>query len=243
MNKYYKIVHFSLRNISFDWQILQSIFTIGLPSGIQQMVISFGFMVLQSMINSFGDDVIAGFNAASKLDSFAMMPIMNFGMAISTFVAQNIGAQKIERVQAGSRAAIITCLFMSIITSGIVWLFCKPLLMLFNQDPGVVAAGADYIYRVVPFYFILGLTFIYSGIMRGYGASFVPMLISIFTQIIIRLPSAYYLTDLLGTANGIWWSFPVSWFLGFIICYIYYKTGIWRKHSPFHKHQAKQNEI
>lgn len=237
VNKYYKTIHFSLKNLAFDWQILKSIFTIGLPSGIQQMVISLGFMVLQSMINAFGDDVIAGFNAASKLDSFAMMPIMNFGMAISTFVAQNVGARKTERVQEGSNAAFLTCVIMSAVISAVICIFCKPLLMLFNQDPAVLAAGAAYIYRVVPFYFILGLTFIYSGIMRGYGASLVPMLISVFSQIIIRLPCAYYLTKLLDSANGIWWSFSVSWVLGFIFCYVYYKAGVWKKQSPLYKEQ------
>ncbi|MCI8336415.1 MAG: MATE family efflux transporter [Peptococcaceae bacterium] len=237
VNKYYKTIHFGLKGMEFDGQILKSIFMIGLPAGIQQMVVSVGFIVLQSMINSFGEDVISGFNAASKLDSFAIMPIMNFGMAISTFVAQNVGARKTERVKEGSNAAILTCVVLSIIISAGLWLFCEPLLKLFNKDPGVIAAGADYIYRVVPFYFLLGLTFIYSGIMRGYGAALIPMLISVFTQIIIRLPSAYYLIRMLDSANGIWWSFPVSWILGFILCYGYYKFGGWRKSAPVGKHQ------
>lgn len=242
VNKYYDAVHFSLKGIEFDTGILKSIFMIGLPAGIQQMVVSVGFIVLQSMINSFGDDVIAGFNAASKLDSFAIMPIMNFGMAISTFVAQNVGANKTERVKEGSRAAILTCVIMSIIISAFIWVFCEPLLKLFNKDPGVVEAGSAYIYRVVPLYFLLGLTFIYSGIMRGYGASFVPMLISVFSQIIIRLPSAYFLTKLLNSSNGIWWSFPVGWILGFIFCYVYYKLGNWKKHAPVNKQQEPITE-
>lgn len=229
VNRYYKTIHFSLKGIAFDRQILKSIFAIGFPAGIQQMVVSVGFIVLQSMINSFGDDVISGFNAASKLDAFAIMPIMNFGMAISTFVAQNVGAQKTERIKEGSRAAVLTCLIVSVVISAGLWFFCEPLLMLFNQDPGVLQAGAAYIYRAVPFYFLLGMTFIYSGIMRGYGAAFVPMMISVFSQIIIRLPSAYLLTKWLGSANGIWWSFPVGWVLGFLFCYVYYHVGNWRE--------------
>jgi putative MATE family efflux protein len=230
LNKHHKVFKISIKNLEFDKNILKQSIQIGLPSGVQQMVFSFGMMMLQGLINGFGGNTMAAFAAASKIDSFASMPIMNFGAAISTFVGQNIGANKPERVKKGLNTTLIMSTIMSMGISATLVLLGKPLVGIFTNEPQVIVEGANYINIVAPFYFVVGGMFIINGVHRGAGEAIFPMIISILSLWLIRIPAAYFLSSVLGS-NGIWWSIPAGWTFGAIVTVIYYRSGRWKNKS------------
>ncbi|WP_291573768.1 MATE family efflux transporter [Clostridium sp. UBA4548] len=246
LNRRHKVFKINIRHLEFDKAILKDSIRIGLPSGIQQMVFSFGMMMLQGLINGFGGNTMAAYAAASKIDSFASMPIMNFGAAISTFVGQNIGANKPERVKKGLNTTLIMSTVMSIGIALILILFAKPLVEIFTNEPQVVVEGANYINIVAPFYFVVGAMFIINGVHRGAGEAIFPMIISILSLWLIRLPIAYILSSFLGS-NGIWWSIPAGWTFGAIATVIYYRSGKWKNKSlvkvSFNNSEAPKEEL
>lgn len=227
LNKNHKVFKINVKAMKFDKEIFYKSVKLGLPGGIQQMVFSLGMMTMQGLINSFGGVTMAAFAAASKIDSFASMPIMNFGAAISTFVGQNIGANKPERVKKGLTTTLIMSTVMSIAISIVLILLGTPLVKLFTNDSSVVAEGLNYLYRVTPFYFVIGAMFIINGVVRGAGEAIFPMIASILSLWLVRLPVAYLLSPSLGS-NGIWWAIPIAWTFGFIITSLYFKSGKWK---------------
>jgi len=227
LNKNHTVFKINVKAMKFDKEIFYKSVKLGLPGGIQQMVFSLGMMTMQGLINSFGGVTMAAFAAASKIDSFASMPIMNFGAAISTFVGQNIGANKPERVKKGLTTTLIMSTVLSIAISIVLILLGTPLVKLFTNDSSVVSEGLNYLYRVTPFYFVIGAMFIINGVVRGAGEAIFPMIASILSLWLVRLPVAYLLSPSLGS-NGIWWAIPIAWTFGFIITSFYYKSGKWK---------------
>lgn len=227
LNKNHTVFKINVNAMKFDKEIFYKSVKLGLPGGIQQMVFSLGMMTMQGLINSFGGVTMAAFAAASKIDSFASMPIMNFGAAISTFVGQNIGANKPERVKKGLTTTLIMSTVMSIAISVVLIILGTPLVKLFTNDSSVVVEGLNYLYRVTPFYFVIGAMFIINGVVRGAGEAIFPMIASILSLWLVRLPVAYLLSPSLGS-NGIWWAIPIAWTFGFIITSLYYKSGKWK---------------
>jgi putative MATE family efflux protein len=242
LNKRHKVFKIDIKHLEFDKEILKQSIKIGLPSGIQQMVFSFGMMMLQGLINSFGGNTMAAYAAASKIDSFSAMPIMNFGAAISTFVGQNIGANKPERVKKGLNTTLIMSTVMSIGISVILIVLGKPLVGIFTSEPQVIVEGANYITIVAPFYLVVGAMFIINGVHRGAGDAIFPMIISILSLWLIRIPVAYFLSSFLGS-NGIWWSIPAGWTFGAIVTVIYYRTGKWKNKSLVKRNIAKESLV
>lgn len=229
LNKNHEVFKIKFKNIKFDKDIFKLTVKIGIPSGIQQVLFSFGMMAMQGLVNGFGANTMAGFNAATKVDSFASMPIMNFGAAISTFVGQNIGANKPERIKRGYNSTLIMTVGLSVATSIIINVFGVQLVSLFNTEPEVIKEGTAYIARVSSFYVLLAIMFISNGVMRGAGDTIFPMISSLLSMLIIRVPIAYFLAWKLKSSNGIWWSIPAGWLVGVIVTQIYYHTGRWKK--------------
>jgi len=220
LNKNHKVFKINVKAMKFDKDIFYKSVKLGLPGGIQQMVFSLGMMTMQGLINSFGGVTMAAFAAASKIDSFASMPIMNFGAA-------NIGANKPERVKKGLTTTLIMSTVMSIAISVVLILLGTPLVRLFTNDSSVVVEGLNYLHRVTPFYFVIGAMFIINGVVRGAGEAIFPMIASILSLWLVRLPVAYLLSPTLGS-NGIWWAIPIAWTFGFIITFLYFKSGKWK---------------
>jgi Na+-driven multidrug efflux pump len=186
-----------------------------------------GSLALLSIVNKFGTNVIAGFSVASRIDFIAMIPAMSFSQALSTFVGQNIGAGKTERIRSG----LISTVRMSggvTIISTVVILLCGQLIMsLFTKDSEVIRIGTQYLTIVSIFYAFITLMFIYNGVMRGAGDTLLPMFFSLISLWIIRVPLAYILSGRIGVA-GIWWSIPAGWFIGLALSFLYYKSGNWK---------------
>jgi len=227
VNKKYPFLKFSFKKISFDKQILLSTIKIGLPSGVQQMMIAGSVIVLAGLTNGFGTSAIAAFAVAGRLDSFAIMPAMNLSIGLSTFVGQNIGANKIERVKKGYIATLKIGTVISLVTTIVFILFGDLLIGMFNKDVDVIHIGHSYLYIVGAFYVVFSTMFITQGVIRGAGETLMPMLITICSLWIVRVPLAFYLSKHFGII-GVWWAIPIAWCVGLVLSQMYYFSGKWK---------------
>lgn len=227
LNRTHEILKVSLLPTKFDWKIFNQSLRIGLPSGMQQIFVALGMVALLRIVNQFGTDAMAAYTVAGRIDSFASLPAMNFSIALSAFVGQNIGAGNILRVRKGLKSTVIMVSIISISVSIFVAIFAHSLMEVFTKDITVIEIGAKYLQIVCIFYLFFAWMFAYAGVMRGAGDTLIPMFISLFSLWLIRIPVAWYLSNRIGI-EGIWWSIPIAWFLGFLASYIYYKTGNWK---------------
>jgi len=227
LNKFHNFMDFSPLKMRFDREIFKKSLKIGLPTGVQQTVVSIGFLALYRIVNMFGTPTIAAYSIVSRIDMFAAMPAMNFSSALSTFVGQNIGANKYERVKYGLNATLAMTSVISVIVSAVTIVFAGPLMYLFTNDVEVAEIGRQYIYIVSGFYLVFSTMFILNGVLRGAGDTFFPMIITILALWVIRIPVSYLMSLKLG-AEGIWWGIPIAWAFGVMATYTYYKTGRWK---------------
>ena len=230
INKYHSFLDFSPLRMKFDSGIFKKSLRIGLPSGFQQTFVAIGFLTLYKIVNIFGVPTIAAYSIAMRIDSFAIMPAMNFSAAISTFVGQNIGANKFERIGKGLKATLVMINIISLTVTIFSLIFAGSLMSLFTNSPEVIEIGKQYIYIVTPFYIVFSTMFILNGVLRGAGDTFVPMIITIIALWAIRLPVSWWLSGEIGS-NGIWWGIPIAWIFGVTISYFYYLSGIWKKRA------------
>jgi len=240
LNRTHELIKFNLREFSFDWEIFKQSLRIGLPTGVQQAFVALGMMALMRIVNGFGTDVVAGYTAAGRLDSLAVIPSMVFAQALATFVGQNIGAGKIDRVKRGLARTLLMSSAIAIGITVLVIIFKYPLMSLFTRDQAVIDIGGDYLTIVTAFYLLFTAMFTYGGVMRGAGDTLVPMFLTIISLWIVRIPAAVLLSQesipLFGWvikgagmgAEGIWWSIPTGWGIGLLLSIIYYRTGRWK---------------
>ena len=228
LNRTHSIIHFSLLNLKFDRDLFRKSMRIGLPTGVQQTVVAVGMMALIGIVNKFGTTVIAAYTVSARVNSLATLPAMNFANALSTFVGQNLGAGKESRVRKGYVETLKMSSVISIIVSAVVLLFGHFIMGLFTEDTGVIRVGVQYLTIVGSFYLVFSAMFATSGVLRGAGATVVPMITTILSLWLIRLPGAYFLSEKFG-AIGIWWSIPIGWVMGLLLAYAYYLTGWWKK--------------
>ena len=243
LNRNHELIKFNFREFAFDREIFRQSLRIGLPTGLQQTFVALGMMALMGIVNGFGTDVVAAYTAAGRLDSLAIIPSMVFSTALSTFVGQNIGAGKIDRVKRGLSRTMLMASAVAIGITLLVILFKFPLMRLFTTDEGVIGIGGEYLTIVTSFYLLFTGMFVYNGVMRGAGDTIVPMFITLISLWIIRIPAAVFLSQetiqVFGLtingaglgARGIWWSIPSGWGFGLIFSFIYYRTGRWKTKS------------
>ena len=237
LNRTQEIIRFSSEMFTFDKEIFKKSVEIGLPTGIQQMAVALGMTALLGIVNSFGTNTIAAYTVAGRIDSFAMMPAMNFSMALSTFVGQNLGANKKERVAKGLKSTLLITTLISIVFSAIAMLGGKIIMGFFTQDVEVINIGAEYFLIVSGFYIAFSVMFSINGVFRGAGDTIIPMFITLFALWAIRVPISYFLSGTWGAA-GIWWGIPIAWIAGTVFSIIYFRTGRWKK-KVIVKHDEK----
>jgi putative MATE family efflux protein len=228
LNTTHKLIRIAIKGLHFDREIFRQSVRIGLPTGIQQTLVAMGALALMGIVNKFGTNVIAGFSVASRLDALATIPAMSFSQALSTFVGQNIGANKAERIREGLIATVKMSGFVTIVTTIFIIFSGHILMSLFTNDTEVIRLGDQYLTIVSSFYIMFTLMFIYNGVMRGAGDTLVPMLFSLLSLWIIRIPMAWFLSGKIG-ATGIWWAIPAGWLIGLTLSFSYYKSGRWKK--------------
>ena len=219
------------KKIRIDKPMLMQIVRLGIPSGLQQMIVSFSNVLVMSYVNRFGSAAIAGFSSANKFDNFLGLPVNSFMLAITTFVGQNMGAKQIERVKKG----INTCMFMGIgivIAIGIpAYLFSDLCIRMFSQEADVIYYGSWMMRTLVPFYSILNIAQVLTGAVRGTGNTTVPMLINVFYYCIIRQVFLAVAMMFVNSIVVVFWSYPLTWTLSAVTLFIYYERGSWMKHS------------
>ncbi|MGN0779929.1 MAG: MATE family efflux transporter [Aristaeellaceae bacterium] len=191
---------------------------------VQQSVMNLGILMVQGLVNSFGATVMAAFAAAVKIDAFAYMPVQDFGNAFSTFIAQNYGAKKPERIRAGLKGAVTASMLFSVAVSALVCLFARPLMGLFvsAEEEAIIVQGVRYLRIEGAFYCGIGCLFLLYGLYRALarpGISIVLTVISLGSRVAL----AYGLSAIPSIGvTGIWWSVPIGWALADLTGFLYY---------------------
>ena len=202
---------------------------ISVPSILQQSFISVGNLFVQGLINSYGSAVVAGYSAGMKINTFAITSFTTLGNGLSSFTAQNTGAQKTERVAKGFRSGVFMVLSVAVPVF-LLFFFCgRPIVQLFMSEGGEQAAdvGVEFLKIVSPFYMIISLKLISDGILRGAGAM-KAFMAATFSDLILRVVLAYLFSGIWG-ATGIWLSWPVGWLIGTALSLGFYFSGVWKK--------------
>jgi putative MATE family efflux protein len=232
LNHYHKVIRFSFKDLAFDREIFNKGIKIGLPTGLQQTFVAAGMVALYGIVNRFGVDANAAYSAAGRIDNFAAMPAMSFSMALSTFVGQNLGANKPQRVANGLRATLAMTAVISLFVTLITVIFGKYIMMLFSKDAEVIELGSGYLLVIGSSYILFSTMFVMNGVLRGAGDTLVPMFITLFALWIIRIPVAYFLSSYPSIGiYGVYWSIPAGWLFGAGLSFIYFMTGRWKKKS------------
>ncbi len=190
---------------------------------IQQSVMNLGILMVQGLVNSFGPTVMAAFAAAVKIDSFAYLPVQDFGNAFSTFIAQNYGAKDAGRIRAGLKGAAFTSIGFGVVLSVLVWVFAAPLMGLFVDagEAAVIAEGVRYLHIEGAFYFGIGCLFLLYGLYRALGRPGMSVVLTVIS-LGTRVALAYLLSATPLGVVGIWWSVPIGWALADIAGVGYY---------------------
>lgn len=230
LEKINHIIKLKIHSLIFDWGLFVKSLKIGLPTGLQTTFVALGMVALMSIVNGFGTDIVAAYVVASRIDSLAGLPAMNISMALSAFVGQNIGAGRLDRVRSGLIATIKLSTIIALSVTLIVIFFGQWIISLFTTDSSVILYGHEYLIIVGSFYVVFNYMFCLTGITRGAGDTLIPMLITLFSLWLIRIPLAYFLSDPFGQV-GIWWSIPIAWIIGTLFNIIYYRTGRWKRKS------------
>lgn len=227
LNRSHALVNLRFFKMVFDKSIFKQSLKIGLPSGMQQIFVALGMVALIRIVNEFGTNAMAAYTIAGRIDSFAALPAMNFSMALSSFVGQNIGAGKLDRVKNGLKSTLIMSCLITLTVTLLIGMFSVPLMKASTQDPEVISIGSHYLIIVCSFYLLFTVMFTITGLLRGAGDTLVPMFITLFSLWILRIPLAIFLSSKFGI-QGIWWAIPIAWGFGMIASILYYKTGKWK---------------
>ncbi|NLM42308.1 MAG: MATE family efflux transporter [Firmicutes bacterium] len=229
--------HFQLKRsmLKLSKELSLTVVKLGLPSGLTQAIFSMAMIMVQSLMNTFGELVIACNVIVMRVDGFAMMPNFSFGSAMTTFAGQNVGAGKMDRVEKGTRDGTLIAAGVSAVITVILLFFGHYLMRVFTDTPELVSLSMRML-RILAFgYIAMAVTQSLSGVMRGAGDTVTPMWISIITTVVIRVPLAYILVYLTrspehptGRPEAVFVSLLVAWTLGAVITYAAYRRGKWR---------------
>ena len=215
------------KDIRFHFPILKKIIMVGLPTGLQQSIVSLSNVIVQSYVNSFGSSVVAGYSASIRIDGFVNLPLQSFNMAITTFVGQNIGAKQYERVKKGTRVALGMTLAVIASISLLLFFYGESFIAIFNSEPDVIQAGRTMQLAFVPFYIVLPIVQIYNGVLRGAGKSSIPMYIMVFNFVILRQIYLAIITKLTTSVYYVFMGWPVTWVTCALMFIIYYSKSHW----------------
>lgn len=204
----YRVV---LKEIRIDRRMLKRILRIGIPSGIQQSIISLSNVIVQANVNSYGAAAMAGYGAYTKVDGFVMLPLQSFCMASTTFTGQNIGAEKIDRVKKGIFQGITISMIYTLVLSVVLYLKADSILRIFSQDAEVLRYGHTTMYMLLPAYFTLAVHQILMGSFRGAGKTMVSMMIGIGNMCILRMIYINCLVPFFPSFEAVMLCYPITW--------------------------------
>lgn len=223
-----------ITSIRFDLKMLGQIIRMGLPSGVQNSIIAFANVIVQSNINSFGEMAMAGYGAYSKIEGFAFLPINSFTMAMTTFVGQNLGAGQKERTRKGSRFGILTTVILAELIGVVVFLLAPYLIAAFDATPEVVQFGVAKARTAALFYCLLAYSHSVASVLRGAGKAIVPMFVMMLCWCVIRVTFLSIMVPLTQSIQMVYVVYPLTWSLSSIIFFFYYRHANWTSlsHTP-----------
>ena len=217
------IYRLTWNDLAIDGAIMKHIFSVGMPAGIQSVITAFSNVFVQSYVNSFGSSCMAGWSCYNKLDQFIMLPMQSMAMASTTFVSQNIGAQKIKRAEKGTYITIGLTLLITGVIIALLEIFAAPSVELFSQDPDVVRFGVLFIRANVWFLLFNCVNHVLAGALRGMGDSKGPMLIMILTFVAVRQTYLFIMTRyIVNTPLSVGVGYPVGWVSCCIVETVYF---------------------
>lgn len=210
-------LHFSWRQLRIDRRSLIQMFKIGIPAGIQSCLFSLSNVAIQGAINAYGSVVIAGCSAASSIEGFIYVAMNSFHQAAQTFMSQNIGAGKYERIRGILKRCILCTVVTGAVLSALSLLLNEPLLRIYNEDPLVIAAGGVHLYMVATLYFIFGIADVLIGAIRGCGSPVAPVVINLLCTCALRLLWVAVIDTSTMSVGLVYASYPTSWLLLLIV--------------------------
>ena len=205
------------RRIRFEGPMLRQVVTLGIPSGVQSSVVSLANVIVQANINAFGSAAMAGCGAYSKIEGFAFLPVTCFALALSTFVSQNIGARRFDRVRQGMKFGLICSPVLAELIGVAIFTLAPFLIALFNSDPTVVSFGVDDARTVSLFYCLLSFSHCCAGILRGMGRPVVPMAIMLCVWCALRITYITVTVHFIPDIHVVYWAYPLTWAISSVL--------------------------
>lgn len=215
------------KDIKIHKQTLASELKLGIPTGVQNSVIAIANVIVQSNINAFGSDAMAGCGSYFKMEGFAFLPINSFCAALTTFISQNMGAGKLERAKKGSRFGVISGVLIAEAIGVLCALFAPTILKIFSSDPDVLQYGVLQARTESMFFCLLALTHCLASVLRGAGKTNVPMIVMLLCWCLIRITYITIAVKIFPVIRTIFWAYPITWSLSSIIFVIYYFKADW----------------
>lgn len=246
------IVRLQISDLKPEKRFIGRIVRLGVPSGITQAIFSCAMMVVQRLINSFGDEMFVACNVmVMRVDGYAMLPNFSFGQAMGTYAGQNIGARKLERIHKGTKQGLIMSVVTALVLTPLVIVFGPALMRLFTPEQTLIDMSMTMLYILAAGYVAMSVTQVLQGVMRGAGDTVTPMWISFGTTIALRLPIAYGLVYLLSRIGYgvftqecmVFVSLLATWVLGMLITVILYMRGGWKKKQLLPLQEAMEKGI
>ena len=216
-----------VRKIRFHKESLLQIIRYGLPSGVQNSVIALANVVVQTNINSFGKAAMAGCGSYSKLEGFAFLPVTCFTQALSTFVGQNLGAGKHDRVKKGVAFGVLCSCAMAQLIGGLSYAFAPQLIGFFSESQEAIDFGTQHMRTICLFYFLLAFSHCIAGVMRGAGKATVPMFTMLACWCLFRVTYITIAVKYVNQLTTVSWAYPITWTLSSIIFLIYFLKADW----------------
>lgn len=218
-----------VRHMKIDRAIFVRILRVGIPAGMQQTLMGISNLVVQSFINGLGTSVMAAWNIFNKMDGIIILPTLSFGLAVTTFTGQNFGAGLKDRMFEGLRTGLKMSVGFSIFVSTFFYIFAGKLLVLFTDDPTVIEYGIRTLHGMTPFYFIVAMMYVFSGVINGAGYSLATMTIMLFNLCIVRIAFLKIASRFIPGIDVVYLAYIVSWTMCSLGLFAYYKKGRWRR--------------
>ena len=223
------VVQIKLSKLRVNPAVLKQVFRLGLPSGVQNSVNAIANLVVQSNINAFGDLAMGGCGSYAKIQGFVFLPIMSMALALTTFVGQNTGANRPDRVKMGIRQGMAISVAMAELF-GVFVFFCAPYLVgLFSKDPAVVVFGVQQARVESLFFFLLATTHICAGVLRGAGKTMIPMAVTLGAWCVLRIVYIEGLVRIIPNINVVFSAYPVTWMVSALLLLWFVKIQNWEE--------------
>lgn len=224
-----------IKDLKINKETAVKIIKIGLPTAIQNMVISFSNVLVQSSVNAYGATAMAGYAAYLKIDGFNILPVLSISMAVTTFTGQNVGANRLDRVKKGMYSSLIMVLVYTVFIGAVLLIFSHQVLGLFTHSAQVIMHGQLAMKYFCPYYFLLGILNVLAGTVRGAGKGIPPMIILLFSMCIFRILWIKIALPFYSSIDGVFILYPISWLVGAILMIFYTKFGKWLPHKQMEK--------